>query len=224
MSIRGHGALAIAVLLGAAAPGALAMAVLLGATPPVSAESACGEHPYLADCREKLVALLTPAERARLDEIPLAGAGAPAAPLRRLEADHVLRRLAPLVADAQGRKADAARLRALAPITSRARARAAGRAVREPITPPPAPKTPSDAVVAHPLGGCDYPLVHAGLDAAEIEKTGGERQESACRAPLVACGALREGVDRAAVVDALLAMMRELAARGKALGRPRCRR
>ena len=206
------------------AHGALAVAVLLGAAPPVSAEAACGEHPYIADCREKLVALLTPAERTRLDEIPRAGAGAPAAPLRRLEADHVLRRLAPLVAEAQGRTADAARLRALAPITGRARARAARRALSEPITPPPAPKTPPDEVVAHPLGGCEQPLVHAGLEAAGVEQSGGRGVASSCRAPLVACGALREGVDRAAVVGALLAMMRDLAAQGRALGRPRCRR
>lgn len=199
-------------------------ALCVGAPRPARAEAACGDHAYLADCREKVAQLLTPAERARLSEIPLAGAGAPAAPLRRLAADRVVRRLAPLVAEAQGRGADASRLRALAPLTSRSRARAAARALREPIAAPPAPPAPDGGAAAHPLGGCEQPLVHAALDAAEIEASGGQRLESACRAPSVACGALRAGVERARVVDELVGLLRDLAAEGRRLGPRRCRR
>lgn len=193
------------------------------AAPSASAQPACGDHPLLADCRAKLQQLLQPDERTRLDAIPLAGEGAPAAPLRRLEADRVVRRLAPLLAERQGRAADAARLRALSPLTSRARARAAARALRDPIAPPPAPATPEGAV-AHPLGGCEQPLVHVALDVAEIERTGGQDGSTLCRAPLVACGALREGVERAVLVDALLALMRDLAATARAQAHPGCRR
>jgi hypothetical protein len=169
--------------------------------------SAREEHRTIAAIRGALASWLTAPERQRLAAVDTTSTcRGSTRVLMLLAADRVVRVLLPLALDGARRGADAARLRALPPVTDRASARRANAVVAAlPYLGVEAPST--TAARTGPLG-CDQPLVWASI---ALQQAGDARFADRADVGMAFCAAARVWGERAAVVEAAIALVRELA-------------
>ncbi len=169
------------------------------------------EHQAITSVRASVWGWWTPAEKERLESIDTAHTKRGRRRLlARLAADRAVRVLAPLALEASDHPADAAKLRALAPIRDRRSERAARTVLRTVAQPWSAPLQP---LQLGPLSACDAPISWA---QATVALPRPPYPTAAVAA--VACAAVRVGADRAVVVDAVLELVRTMASAARAPG------
>lgn len=174
------------------------------------------EHVTIAAIRTSLGSWMTPSERARLDAIDTASTRrGDTRALTLLAADRVARVVAPLALDGAHRTVDASRLRELPPVVDRASARRAAEVVSS--LPFLAAAEPSTAgAMTGPLG-CDQPLTWVTI---ALRQAGDARFADRADAAVAFCAAARVGGDRAALVDAAVSLVRDLALAARSHARP----
>ncbi len=165
------------------------------------------EHVTIAAIRIALWSWMTPPERARLDAIDTSSTRrGDTRALTLLAADRVARVVAPFALDGAHRTNDASRLRALPPVVDRASARRAAEVVSS--LPFLAATEPSaTGATTGPLG-CDQPLTWATI---ALRQAGDARFADRADVAMAFCAATRVGGDRAALVDAAVSLVRDLA-------------
>lgn len=174
------------------------------------------EHVTLAAIRTSLWSWMTPPERARLDALDTSSTRrGDTRSLMFLAADRVARVVAPLALDGAHRTSDASRLRALPPVVDRTSARRAADFVSSlPLLAATQPST--IGATTGPLG-CDQPLTWVTI---ALRQAGDARSADRADVAMAFCAAARVGGDRAALVDAAVSLVRDLALAARRNARP----
>jgi len=170
------------------------------------------EHMFLAEHRSALRIWMTPDEQGRAAAVDTEGTDrGSATKLALLAADGAARVISPLALDVRGFHEEAKTLRSLAPIVDRRTADAVAAAlasIRQRTEPP------ETEELGRPLG-FEKPLVWA-LGAIEQAKRSPGAPPSGAIAAMAAGAALHEGAPRAAVVDAMIELLRTMASAARA--------
>lgn len=189
----------------------LAVALASVAATAQSYRSMRDEHVTIAAVRIALWSWLTPAERVRLDAIDTSFTRRGSARvLMLLCADRVARVVLPIALDGAHRPQDAARLRALPPVVDSASARHANSVVVSLL--PLSASPPGTGIVTGPLG-CDQPLTWGSI---ALQNASNPDFADRADAAMAFCAAARVGGDRAVLVDAAIALVRDLGAAARA--------
>lgn len=165
------------------------------------------EHVTIAAIRISLWGWMTPLERARLDAVDTSHTRrGDARELTLMAADRVTHVVLPIALDAAHRTAEAIRLRTSPAVIDRATARSANAMVQS--LPHLAATPPSmQGATTGPLG-CDQPITWASI---ALQQAGDRRFADRADVSMAFCAAARVGGDRAALVDAAIGLVRDLA-------------